>query len=114
MRKKNRQHSSFPDVEVKSINEPRPVCVLCGKIIDNIADAISEPGGNYSHFDCVIDKIKNEYHVTEPDVVSYIGQGRFGICTKDSNDNYTIKERINYESTDSFMAMKKFVEGTKE
>ena len=104
----------MPEVEVRSINEPRPVCVLCGKTIDSIADAISESDGGYSHFDCVIGKIKKEYNVAEPDVVSCIGQGRFGICTKDSNGNYTIKQRINYESTDSFIAMKKFVEGTRE
>jgi len=113
MKKKSR-HSNMPDVEIKSINEPRPVCVLCGKTIDSIANAISEPDGGYSHFDCVIDKIRNDYNVTEPDVVSYIGQGRFGICSKDSNGNYIIKQRINYEPTDSFLAMKKFVEGTRE
>ena len=113
MRKKNR-HTSIPDVETRNINEPRPVCVLCGNVIDSIADAISEPDGGYSHFDCVTDKIRKEYNVTAPDVVSYIGQGRFGICTKESNGNYTIKQKINYESTDSFIAMKKFVEGTRE
>ncbi len=114
MRKNNNRHSNMPEVEVKSIHEPKPVCAICGKTIENIADASSEQGGGYSHFDCVTDKIRKEYHVSEPDVVSYIGQGRFGICTKEADGSYTIKQRINYESTDSFLAMKKFVEGTKE
>ena len=90
-------------------NESEHICSLCGKPIGSITDAISEPDGSLSHFDCVIEKIRKQYRVEEPDTVSYIGQGRFAVCTRGEDGNYTIRDRINYESTDAFLSMKKLV-----
>lgn len=89
--------------------ESEHICALCGKPLDFITDAISEPDGRLSHFDCVIEKIRKQYRVEEPDTVSYIGQGRFAVCTKGEDGKYTIRDRINYESADSFLSMKKLV-----
>ena len=109
-----KKHMVIPDVEVRTVRHQDLNCAICNKPIDSVIDAISEPDGSYSHFDCVLDKIREKYNVREPDVVSYIGQGRFGICSVNEEGKYIIKERINYESSDSFTAMKKFVEEAKE
>ncbi len=58
------------DVQVKTVKGPHPDCALCGKPIESIIDAVSEAGGGYSHFDCVIKKIAEDYKVREPDTVS--------------------------------------------
>lgn len=114
-RANTRKHMVMPEVETKTVRQQQDLkCAICGNAIDSIIDAISEPDGGYSHFDCVIDKIRREYRVKDPDVVSYIGQGKFGICSANEDGTFTIKEKINYESSDSFSAMKKFVEGSKE
>jgi len=109
-----RKHTVMPDVEIKRIKEPRPTCSICGQPIELIVEAVSEPDGGYSHFDCIVDKLKEKYGVKEPDVVSYIGQGCFAVCSRDDEGKFFIKERISYESSEAFTRMKKFVEETKE
>lgn len=120
-RQKKRSDNTQPQVceekeyEVKTVREPKPVCAICGEIIENIADAIRENDGSFSHFDCVLNKIATEYGVKEPDKVSYIGSGSFAIVTVEpGTKNFIIKQKIPYESVDSFNQMKKFVEDTKE
>ena len=109
-----RRHTSFDEPDVPQVREPNPVCSICGEQILTIADAISEPNGSYSHFDCVIARIKEQERVSEGETVSYIGHGNFAVFTKDEEGRYVIKTRIPYESKDNYEAMKKFVEGTKE
>ncbi len=111
---KTRQHIQFEDVDVPQVHEPKPVCALCGQPIELIAEAICEPNGGYSHFDCVIAKLKEEEHVTEDEKLSYVGHGNFAVFTKDEEGHFVIKTRIPYESKESYDGMKKFVEGTKE
>ena len=108
-----RRHMSFDELDVPQVNEPNPICCICGKTIETIADAISEANGGYSHFDCVIAKIKEQERVSDDETVSYIGHGNFAVLTKDEEGKYTIKTRIPYESKDSYDAFKKYVEGTK-
>lgn len=109
-----RRHIAFEDLEVPQVKEPCPTCSICGKPIETIADAISEPNGSFSHFDCVIAKIREQERVTPEETVSYIGHGNFAVFTKDEEGKFVIKTRIAYESKDSYDSMKKFVEGTKE
>lgn len=109
-----RSHISFEEVDVPQVVEPRPICVLCGEVIDNFAEAISEPNGGYSHFDCVLEKIRQQEKVQEPDSVSYIGHGTFAVVSKDAEGKYTIKTRISYESNEAFLGMKKQVEAAKQ
>ncbi len=105
-RKENKQHST--------IVEPRVNCHLCNKVIDSIAQAISESDGSFSHFDCVLNKIKEENPTTEKQKVTYIGRGIFAVVELDSENKYSIVKEIPYESPETFQNMKKFVEGQKD
>ena len=113
-RSERRQHVVLDELPVPQVVEPRPACVLCGQPIETFAEAISEPNGGYSHFDCVLEKIRQQEQVQEPDSVSYIGHGTFAVVTKDAEGKYSIKTRIPYESADSFNGMKKQVEAAKQ
>ncbi|MFA7109805.1 MAG: hypothetical protein WC162_11740 [Sphaerochaetaceae bacterium] len=93
--------------------EPFPLCVICGKKIDTIADAISEGNGEYSHFACVIDKIGKQENINDKQKVSYLGKGSFGIIEK-LEGKFTILKKIDYETQESFAAMKHFVEEQKK
>lgn len=110
----SREHIVLPEVEVKKVKEPRPMCSICSEPIESIIEAISEPDGSYSHFDCVLNKLAKEHNVKDDEKISYVGQGCFAIFTKNEEGNFVIKEKISYENANAFDSMKKFVEGTKE
>ena len=109
-----KKHMVFDELDVPQVNEPRPVCKLCGQTIDFIAEAISESDGGFSHFDCVLGKLKEEYQVKEDETLSYVGHGNFAVFCKDEEGKLVIKTRIPYESKDSYDSAKKFVEGSKQ
>ena len=109
-----KKHMVFDELEVPQVNEPRPVCRLCGQNIDFIAEAISESDGGFSHFDCVLNKLREEYQVKEDETLSYVGHGNFAVFAKDENGKLVIKTRIPYESKDSYDSAKRFVEGSKQ
>ena len=104
----------FDDLNEPQVNEPRPVCKICGQNIEFIAEAISEGDGSFSHFDCVLEKLKEEYHVKEGETLSYVGHGNFAVFAKDENGKLVITTRIPYETKDSYDSAKKFVEATKQ
>ena len=110
----DRKHMAFEDVAVPQVNEPRPECRICGKPIEFIAEAISEADGGFSHFDCVIEKLRKQEAVKEGEYISYSGHGNFAVFTKDDEGHYVVKTRIPYESKESFDSAKKYVEGSKE
>lgn len=110
----DRKHMTFDDVPVPQVNEPRPECRICGKPIEFIAEAISEADGGFSHFDCVIEKLRKQEDVKEGEYISYSGHGNFAVFTKDEDGHYVVKTRIPYESKESFDSAKKYVEGSKE
>lgn len=110
----SRKHIVLPEVEVKRIVEPRPVCSICGEPIEAIIEAITESDGTYSHFDCVLNKLKEKYNVQEPDKISYIGHGNFAVFTHDEEGKFVIKEKIAYESNDNYNSMIKYVEEHRE
>lgn len=112
--KQVRNHVVFDDLVIPKVIEPRPECVICGEPIESFAEAISEPNGGYSHFDCVIEKLKTQENVQAPDSISYIGHGAFAVVSKDADGKYIIKTRIQYESNEAFANMKKQVEATKQ
>ena len=109
-----KKHMVFDDLEVPQVNEPRPVCKICGQTIEFIAEAISESDGSFSHFDCVLEKLREEYQVNEGETLSYVGHGNFAVFEKNEEGKLTIKTRIPYESKDSYDSAKKFVEGSKQ
>lgn len=112
--KQERKHIVFDDLVVPQVMEPRPNCVLCGQPIEAFAEAISEPNGGYSHFDCVLEKLRAQENVQAPDTISYIGHGTFAVVSKDAEGKYFIKTRIPYESNEAFADMKKQVEAAKQ
>jgi len=93
--------------------EPKPVCKICGKPIETIADSISEPNGGYSHFSCVITKIEKDEKITDKQKVSYLGRGAFGVI-ETIDGHFSILKTINYETPESFSSMKKFVDAQKK
>lgn len=110
----NRIHQVFPEVDVPQIVEPNPVCSICGESISAIIEAIKEEDGSYSHFDCVIEKLKKQYNVQEPDKISYVGHGCFAVVSKNEDGTFFFKERIQYENNETYAAMKQFVEDSKK
>ncbi len=109
-----KKHMVFDELDVPQVNEPKPVCKLCGQSIEFIAEAISEPDGGFSHFDCVLNKLREEYQVKEDETLSYVGHGNFAVFCKNEEGKLVIKTRIPYESKDSYDSAKKFVEGSKQ
>ena len=83
-----KQHIRMEEQPVPQVKEPGFECAICGKSIDYIAEAISEPDGRYSHFDCVMDKLRAQENVREGEKLSYIGHGCFAVFTTDENGKY--------------------------
>ena len=111
--RESRRHMTFDELPVPQVSEPRPVCRICGEPIEFIAESISEADGGFSHFDCVVERIRGQEDVKEGEYVSYIGHGNFAVFTKDGEGHFTIKTRVPYESKESYDGAKKYVEGTK-
>ena len=109
-----KKHMTFDELAVPQVNEPRPQCRICGEPIEFIAEAIGESDGGFSHFDCVISKLKEQENVREGEYISYIGHGNFAVFTKDEEGHFVIKTRIPYESKENYDGARKYVEGTKE
>lgn len=113
--RKRRSTSVFPEIDVPHIEEPLPVCTLCGRPIDAIAEAIAESKeGTFSHFDCVLQKIAKEEHLAPQQKVSYIGRGVFAIVQTDEKGQLVFVKRIAYENAETFQFMKQYVEGCKK
>lgn len=107
------RHMTFDELPVPQVSEPRPVCRICGEPIEFIAESISEGDGGFSHFDCVVARIREQEDVKEDEYVSYIGHGNFAVFTKDEEGHFNIKTRVPYESKENYDSAKKYVEGTK-
>ncbi len=105
--------SSLPAVDIKKIKEPFVKCGYCDKVIKNIANAI-KGDDCYYHFDCVLEKIKDDYKVTDKQKVSYIGRGSFAIIENDAEGKMEFVETIQIENPQQFDAMKKYIEEIKE
>ena len=104
--------SSLPPLNIKKVKEPLLKCSYCDKVISNIANAIKGEE-SYFHFDCIINKIKEDYKVKDSQTVSYIGRGSFAIIEKNSDGELKFVETIQIETPKQFDLMKKFVEEVK-
>lgn len=111
-KKKITPKSSLPPLPIKKVKEPLLKCSYCDKVISNIANAI-KGDDCYYHFDCILDKIKEDYKVKETQSVSYIGRGSFAIVEKDSEGKLNFVETIQIETPQQFDLMKKYVEEVK-
>ena len=106
-------HSSIPILPVKTVKEPGIICSICGEKIDTIATAVTNPKGEYVHFDCALAEIKEHERPNDNQTISYIGCGNFGLCEKNSEGKWTILKTISYESSEKNKAIKAYVEGLK-
>jgi hypothetical protein len=107
------RHSNLPIPEPRMIKEPLPVCPLCGKQVENIAEAITAPDGSYCHFDCVITQLTEQEKPKENQMISYVGSGNFAVVEKGTDGKFTIVKKFEYEKREAFDAMKKYVEASK-
>lgn len=99
---------------LKRLKEPMPDCLLCGKPIESIAQALGgEVEGTFAHFDCVLEKIRSEEELQAGQTLSYIGKGTFAILEPSEEQGFTIVKRIVYESPESNAYVKQFVEEAK-
>lgn len=107
-------HSSIPPLPVRRIEEPLLDCPLCGKVIENIASALTHPDGGFCHFDCVLEKIAKDERVTDKQKVSYIGRGTFAIVEEKDDHSFSFAKRIVWETPENLESMKKYVEANKK
>ena len=79
-------------------------CEICGKDIKDISTAIASAGTqNPVHFDCMIEKLKNENPLEKTDKVVYLGSGSFGIVRQEKNKpakEFTIIKKFEVENKD--------------
>jgi len=102
-------------VIVPRVHEPNPLCSICGKNIESIAQSIGGPEPEtFSHFDCVLRKIADDEKILPNQKVSYIGRGVFAVIELQSEGKFTIVKRINYENPETYAFMKKYVESRKK
>ena len=107
---KPREHrSSIPVEHPGTIREPHPVCAYCNEEIENIASAFLLSDGNYAHFDCVLERIKEEANPKEGETVSYVGAGNFALIGKNEEGKPIILRKIPFENAESTKAMKEYV-----
>ncbi|HKL59620.1 MAG TPA: hypothetical protein VJ863_06965 [Sphaerochaeta sp.] len=106
-------HSNLPPLPLRRIEEPMVECPLCGKVIENIASALTHPEGGFCHFDCVLEKIAKDERITDKQKVSYIGRGTFAVVEENEEHGFSFAKRIVWESAESLDSMKKYVEASK-
>ncbi|MCR5732038.1 MAG: hypothetical protein K6G51_03755 [Sphaerochaetaceae bacterium] len=106
-------HSRLQVIPEKSVKEPHVICHICKEKINLISEALTDPSGEYVHFDCVIKELRESYKPRGNQTISYVGRGNFALCEKDENGKWTIIERIPYESGESVEKMKSYVESLK-
>lgn len=106
-------HSSIPLMPQKTVIEPLDNCCICGEKIQTIADCFSLATG-YAHFDCVLERIKSEEHLSDDETISYIGSGSFAVCRKGEDGKFTIVKKIEVENKDSYNGFKNYVESLKQ
>ena len=96
------------------LEEPLLDCPLCGKVIENIASALTHPEGGFCHFDCVLEKITKDERISEGQKVSYIGRGTFAVVEANTEDGLSFARKIIWETPEAFDTMKKYVEANKK
>lgn len=106
-------HSRLSVPPEKVVKEPHVICHICKEKIDLISEALTDPSGEYVHFDCAIRTLKESYRPRENQTISYIGRGNFALCEKTEDGKWMIVERIPYESSESNEKMKNYVESLK-
>lgn len=90
---------------IQELKSKNVVCPMCGQIISDVASSLSDKiSGEPVHFDCAIQKVRENENLNEGEKISYIGQGRFAVIhfenPKDQK-KFSIKKIIEWENKDS-------------
>lgn len=108
-----RPHSSVSHNQIQSEDEAiknfksanQPVCPVCSKVINDLASALRERGGeNPIHFECAMEQVAAGEKLGDGDKIAYIGQGRFGVLNYPNIRDvrhFTIKKIIDWEDRNS-------------
>lgn len=93
------------EAAITALKEKEVVCPICGKLIEDMASAISDKlSGSPVHFDCAIESIASSEHLDENESIAYIGQGTFAVLRYDNTNDpksFHIERKIEWESRDS-------------
>ena len=69
----------------------------------------------FCHFDCAVSYIRSSHQVKAPDRISYVGGGNFAVFRYGrKRSEFTISEKIAFESEEDRRAMQEYVEGLKK
>ena len=105
-RNRDRSEDSSRDSEGREQKKNRVLykCEICGKEIKDISTAIAPSGfQNPVHFDCMLEKLKNENTLENTDRIVYLGSGNFGIVRQEKNKpskEFTIIKKFEIENRD--------------
>lgn len=107
-------HSKLEVYEPKTLVEPKNICAMCNKPIENIATALLDANNNYVDFDCVLETLKEKTPLAANQSISYIGTGNFAVVEKDEEGKYTIVNRISYEKYEQLNKLRDYIEENKQ
>lgn len=80
-------------------------CPICQKAVRDLNSAITHrESGQPAHFDCILKTLRSDNAVQQHEKICYLGKGSFGIVQfreHSGHSSFFIRERIQYEETDS-------------
>ena len=92
------------DAAIREFKARQVVCPKCGKIIDDLASAISDKdSGIPIHFECAMEELSKKESVGPNERICYIGQGRFGVLYFENphdQKHFSIRKIIEWEAHD--------------
>ena len=98
----NKKENDFvlPKITLKTLE-----CSYCKKPIEDLVSALSSrENGSPVHYECVIEKLKNEEKLEKDEKITYIGQGKFGIIHFENpldTKHFTIRKTIEWEKAEN-------------
>ncbi len=92
------------DQKKSEIDLPELECPICKKNIRYLASAIClEKDKSPAHFDCVIEKLRQENELMDKERICYLGNGSFGIIksVEGNSPSFFIRKRIQFEEPET-------------
>lgn len=90
---------------IKELKAREIVCPKCGKIITDVASAMSDKStGKPIHFECAMEQVSSAETLGQNEKIAYIGQGRFAVLYYENirdQRHFHIKKIIEWEGRDS-------------
>jgi hypothetical protein len=87
---------------IREFRQIKTVCPCCGKTIDIIAEALRDKeSGEPIHFDCALEKLREQEKISPTERIAYIGKGRFAVMffpNRHDDANFTIRKIIEWEN----------------